>query len=204
MPKLSKQIIVGAPAHTVWQVIGPGFDRIGYWATAIPASTAAAAPPVPPAPASIARTSVPALVDAPVAGRVCTTGIRLVPQVTTRTAGHRDPRRLPRRQPQPDLPGDRQALLAELRDCQATPAGRARLRERVKVEHALAHIGHWQGRRARYRGTRKTYSTCAASPSSTTSTSSPASPPTAATSSLPDDYLTGALAAPARTAPATC
>jgi hypothetical protein len=25
----------------------------------------------------------------------------------------------------------------------------------VKVEHALAHVGHWQGRRARYRGTRK-------------------------------------------------
>jgi transposase len=48
-----------------------------------------------------------------------------------------------------------QALLAELRERQATPAGRARLRERVKVEHALAHIGHWQGRRARYTGTRK-------------------------------------------------
>src|SRR6266702_1000473 len=29
------------------------------------------------------------------------------------------------------------------------------LRERVAVEHALAHIGHWQGRRARYRGLRK-------------------------------------------------
>jgi len=50
-------------------------------------------------------------------------------------------------------PGE--ALLAELRERQATPAGRARLRERTKVEHALAHIGHWQGRRARYRGTRK-------------------------------------------------
>jgi Transposase DDE domain/Transposase domain (DUF772) len=48
-----------------------------------------------------------------------------------------------------------EALLAELRERQATPAGRARLRERVQVEHALAHIGHWQGRRARYRGTRK-------------------------------------------------
>jgi Transposase DDE domain/Transposase domain (DUF772) len=48
-----------------------------------------------------------------------------------------------------------EALLAELRDRQATPAGRIQLRERVKVEHALAHVGHWQGRRARYRGTRK-------------------------------------------------
>jgi Transposase DDE domain len=48
-----------------------------------------------------------------------------------------------------------EALLAELRERQATPAGRAMLRERVKVEHALAHVGHWQGRRARYRRTRK-------------------------------------------------
>jgi transposase len=48
-----------------------------------------------------------------------------------------------------------EALLAELRQRQATPAGRAKLRERVQVEHTLAHVGHWQGRRARYRGTRK-------------------------------------------------
>jgi hypothetical protein len=46
-------------------------------------------------------------------------------------------------------------LLWELRQRQHTAAGRARLRERVAVEHGLAHIGHWQGRRARYRGTRK-------------------------------------------------
>jgi transposase len=26
------------------------------------------------------------------------------------------------------------------------------------VEHALAHVGHWQGRRARYLGTRKNLS----------------------------------------------
>ena len=48
-----------------------------------------------------------------------------------------------------------EALLAELRQRQQTPAGRAKLRERVKIEHALAHVGHWQGRRARYRGARK-------------------------------------------------
>ena len=48
-----------------------------------------------------------------------------------------------------------EALLAELRQRQQTPDGRARLRERVQVEHALAHVGHWQGRRARYTGTRK-------------------------------------------------
>ncbi len=48
-----------------------------------------------------------------------------------------------------------EALLAELRRRQQTPEGRAKLRERTQVEHALAHVGHWQGRRARYRGTRK-------------------------------------------------
>jgi transposase len=48
-----------------------------------------------------------------------------------------------------------EALLAELRHRQQTPEGRAELRERVAVEHALAHVGHWQGRRARYLGTRK-------------------------------------------------
>ena len=48
-----------------------------------------------------------------------------------------------------------EALLAELRRRQQTPDGRAKLRERVAVEHVLAHVGHWQGRRARYRGIRK-------------------------------------------------
>lgn len=46
-------------------------------------------------------------------------------------------------------------LLWELRQRQVTPLGRAKLRERIVVEHGLAHIGHWQGRRARYRGNRK-------------------------------------------------
>jgi DDE family transposase len=42
-----------------------------------------------------------------------------------------------------------EALLCELRERQLTEVGRVKLRERVAVEHALAHIGHWQGRRAR-------------------------------------------------------
>jgi transposase len=46
-------------------------------------------------------------------------------------------------------------LLIELRERQATATGRAQLRERVAVEHTLAHVGRWQGRRARYRGERK-------------------------------------------------
>ena len=48
-----------------------------------------------------------------------------------------------------------EALLQELRQRQLTAVGRAKLRERVAVEHALTHVGHWQGRRARYRGLRK-------------------------------------------------
>jgi Transposase DDE domain len=47
-----------------------------------------------------------------------------------------------------------EALLVELRQGQQTPEGRHKLRERVAVEHTLAHIGRWQGRSARYRGQR--------------------------------------------------
>jgi transposase len=38
---------------------------------------------------------------------------------------------------------------------QGTSEGRTTLRERVGIEHDLSHIGHWQGKRARYRGKRK-------------------------------------------------
>ncbi len=48
-----------------------------------------------------------------------------------------------------------EALLIELRERQQTSHGRAKLRERVAVEHTLAHVGRWQGRRARYLGARK-------------------------------------------------
>jgi hypothetical protein len=48
-----------------------------------------------------------------------------------------------------------EALLGELRQRQLSAAGRTKLRERVAVEHTLAHVGYWQGRRARYRGSRK-------------------------------------------------
>jgi hypothetical protein len=46
-------------------------------------------------------------------------------------------------------------LLAGLRQHQKTLEGRAQLRERVAVEHALADVRHRQGRRARYNGVRK-------------------------------------------------
>jgi hypothetical protein len=46
-------------------------------------------------------------------------------------------------------------LQQRLRKHLATPRGRSRLRERVHVEHRLAHLVRRQGRRARYRGVRK-------------------------------------------------
>jgi IS5 family transposase len=48
-----------------------------------------------------------------------------------------------------------EALQQRLRHLIATPRGRERLRERVPVEHRLAHIASRQGPRARYRGVRK-------------------------------------------------
>jgi len=50
---------------------------------------------------------------------------------------------------------ENERLQHKLRKLQKTPAGRAKLRERVAVEHKLAHIGRRQGRRARYLGVRK-------------------------------------------------
>ena len=49
----------------------------------------------------------------------------------------------------------REELHQELRAEQATPEGRAALRERVVVEHALGRLQTLQGSRARYKGTRK-------------------------------------------------
>jgi len=46
-------------------------------------------------------------------------------------------------------------FIAELRSRQLTLTGRAKLRERVAVEHSLSHIGRWQGDKARYIGVRK-------------------------------------------------
>jgi hypothetical protein len=46
-------------------------------------------------------------------------------------------------------------LQIRLRKRAKTPRGREQLRKRVAVEHALAHVGRRQGRRARYLGVRK-------------------------------------------------
>lgn len=48
-----------------------------------------------------------------------------------------------------------EALQKRLRQLQQSRAGRIKLRERVGVEHTLAHLANRQGPRARYRGLRK-------------------------------------------------
>ncbi|MEK7423130.1 MAG: IS1182 family transposase [Actinomycetota bacterium] len=50
---------------------------------------------------------------------------------------------------------DDEVLQQRLRKLTATKRGRIRLRERVTIEHNLAHLCRRQGRRARYLGTRK-------------------------------------------------
>jgi hypothetical protein len=50
---------------------------------------------------------------------------------------------------------DDERLQQRLRKLVSTSQGRERLRERVAVEHRLAHLGRMQGNRARYCGTRK-------------------------------------------------
>jgi Polyketide cyclase / dehydrase and lipid transport len=86
MPTLSRHVIVDAPADAVWEVVGRQFDRIGEWATAIKASTA-----IPASTKTTAVTGAPsvaAMGTAPVAGRVCRTGVRLVPQITERLVAY--------------------------------------------------------------------------------------------------------------------
>ena len=51
--------------------------------------------------------------------------------------------------------GDDEPLQKKLRTLQQTRAGREALRERVGVEHRLAHLANRQGPKARYRGTRR-------------------------------------------------
>lgn len=65
--KLSNETIIEASADRVWEIVGRQFARIGEWATAIPASR----------PSSRAVGDA----DAPVAGRVCETGLPMFPHV---------------------------------------------------------------------------------------------------------------------------
>jgi carbon monoxide dehydrogenase subunit G len=90
MSKLSSDFIVEAPADAVWEVVGRRFHQIGGWATAIPASTPIPAPAGPLASMSAAldERDAPATLAAPVAGRVCHVGARLLPQVEERLVAY--------------------------------------------------------------------------------------------------------------------
>jgi len=55
-------------------------------------------------------------------------------------------------------PATRRSAAGRAAPAPGHPGGRAKLRERVQAEHALAHAGRWQGRRARYLGTPKNLS----------------------------------------------
>lgn len=95
MPKLSTELIVEAPADSVWEVVGRRFHRIGDWATAIRASTAIPALAGPPTtmPAAAQPSNAPVDFAAPVAGRVCEVGLPLLPRVEERLIAYDEARR---------------------------------------------------------------------------------------------------------------
>jgi Polyketide cyclase / dehydrase and lipid transport len=74
MATIRAAVTIEAPADEVWEVVAHQFHRVGDWATAIPTSTAI--------------TGVTARVDAPVIGRVCTTGVQMVPEVEERIVAY--------------------------------------------------------------------------------------------------------------------
>lgn len=79
MASLSNHVVIEAPADVVWEVVAHQFDRIGEWATAIPSSAGGGVGPP--------------SVDAPVPGRVCHTGIRMVPEVAETIVAYDEDRR---------------------------------------------------------------------------------------------------------------
>jgi hypothetical protein len=141
MPELSTDFIVAAPADRVWDVIGRRFDRIGDWATAIPSSTA-----LPRDHAAVgSRQQFAAIdLDAPVAGRVCHTGIRLVPQVTETLTAYDDTNRTLTYQASAGMP----AFVTLARNTwTVTPLdphrSRVSLRARFDTRGLLGLLGRW-------------------------------------------------------------
>ncbi|GAB3049970.1 hypothetical protein GCM10027053_06120 [Intrasporangium mesophilum] len=74
MTTLRAQVTIDAPAAAVWDVVAHRFDHVADWATVIPASH--------PAPGDSR------VLGAPVAGRVCTTGLGAVAEVTERIVSY--------------------------------------------------------------------------------------------------------------------
>jgi hypothetical protein len=119
MRQLSAELAIDAPADQVWEVIGPGFARIGEWASVIHAS---APIPGPEGPACAA--------GAPATGRVCATGVRLLPRVTETLIAYDQSRRTLTYQA-----GDLPALVTLARNTwTVVPAGERRCRVRLQAQ----------------------------------------------------------------------
>ena len=71
-------IRVDAPAEPVWDLIGPRFDQIGLWASAIPRS--------------VPDPSASSVCGAPVVGRVCDSSVPMVPKVSEAIVAYDDVR----------------------------------------------------------------------------------------------------------------
>ena len=89
--KISKQAIVNASADEIWRVIAHEFDRIGSWATAVPASREA---PHAAAPAGC-----------PVGGRTCQTTMARFPEVEERIVSYDEQGRTLTYEPERGMPG---------------------------------------------------------------------------------------------------
>lgn len=79
MANIADEVIIEAPADAVWEVLAHRFDRIGEWASGVPASTASA--------------GVVSPVGAPVTGRVCSTGRRILSVVEERIVAYDEAKR---------------------------------------------------------------------------------------------------------------
>jgi hypothetical protein len=129
MSLLTSHMIVNATADAVWEVVAHRFDRIGDWATVIPSSTAIAEP---------------SGVGAPVAGRVCHTGLRLAPEVTETVVVYDDTARTLTYQATAGLP----AFLAMARNhwqVTALDGGRTEVRftAQVEVRGLVGRLSWW-------------------------------------------------------------
>jgi hypothetical protein len=89
MPQITSHLSIDAPAERVWQIIGPGFARIGDWATSVPASVPLPAT-APAAIAPAATTPAAAAASAPVTGRTCHTGVGRMPTVNETLTSYDD------------------------------------------------------------------------------------------------------------------
>ncbi len=74
MATITAELIIEAAADAVWEVLAHQFDRVGEWATVIPSSAASE--------------GVAANIGAPVMGRVCATGVRIVPEIEERIVAY--------------------------------------------------------------------------------------------------------------------